>query len=174
MKESQWIPNRLMATSFGGGMTKSNPKEARPFSSRLAMHVVFKSSLAKGGLRFSKHRAFLKKLIHRQANLHAIQIQQWQIVDKHVHFVIYAKRRKRFHAFLRAFSGLSARYFLNAERGSPRGKKFWDYRPFSRLLEQINYDFYNFTRQNWPKNLPSKWSYILQTMRLLRAIRGPG
>ena len=39
-----------------------------------------------------------------------------------------------FAGFLRAISGIIARTVLGAQRGEPKGKKFWDARPFTRIV----------------------------------------
>jgi len=177
VKQSEWIPKKIIASSFGGAMTKSNPKGARPFSSSLAVHVVFKSSLAKGGLSFFRHKKFFNHLIKRQSELHRIQIHAWQIVGKHVHFVIRAKRRRSLQAFMRAFSGISARYFLKAERGKPKGKTFWDYRPFSTLvdLDLKTKKYLALNRQNLFEDYLEKKANILLSMnRLLLRLLAPG
>lgn len=50
---------------------------------------------------------------------------------------------------MRALSGVIARMVLGAERGHAKGLKFWDARPFSRIIE-------------WERDFKSLGFYILQ------------
>ena len=42
--------------------------------------------------------------------------------------------RRALNRFLRAVSGLIARFIMKAERGKACGIKFWDARPFTRIV----------------------------------------
>lgn len=135
MSQDERIPKKHWQSSFGGKLLSSNPKEARPFSSKLAMHVVLKSSLAKGGFSFFKNQKKIKEILEQQKKLHRVHIYTWQIVGNYVHIVIKTKTRKQYHSFIRSITGIIPRRLLGVERGRAKKKQFWDYRPFSRLVQ---------------------------------------
>jgi hypothetical protein len=49
--------------------------------------------------------------------------------------IVLPSSRTGFNGFIRAISGLIARLTLGVERGRAKGLKFWDARPFTRVLE---------------------------------------
>jgi REP element-mobilizing transposase RayT len=139
-------------SEFGGDLLKaSNPKVARPVSTREAMHIVLRSSLAKG--KFSmldKNRADrIEKLIRKHAKNFGVKIYQYANVGNHIHLLVLASHRDFFKYFLRTISGLIARIVLGAERSSPKKIKFWDQRPWSRVVK-------------WKKDFNGAKKYVIQ------------
>jgi REP element-mobilizing transposase RayT len=98
------------------------------------MHVVLKSSKAKEKYSFYRHKKFIKRLLNKQSKQHFVKIYQWQNVGNHLHLVLRCKNKDHFNNFLRAVSGLIPRHILKAQRGSAKGMKFWDQRPFTRII----------------------------------------
>jgi REP element-mobilizing transposase RayT len=123
---------------FGGSYLKnSNPRTARPISTKNAMHVVLRSFIAKDELSLShyKRRAKIEDTIRKQAELFNIKIYQMAINSNHIHLLIKLYTRESFSKFIKAVSGLIARITLRVERGKALGLKFWNNRPFSRIVE---------------------------------------
>lgn len=122
---------------FGGQIYAGNPKHKRPFYSKLALHLVLRSSLAKGrnSMLHDRNRDRIKWLIRKQAKRFGVELYRYANSGNHLHLLVKPSReRAGLQAFLRAVSGLIARTVLQAERGSAKGKKFWDARPFSRVV----------------------------------------
>lgn len=148
---------------FGGSLLKkSNAKIARPISTKKAMHVVLRSSLAKGkySLLSPVRAKKIRHTIHAQAKLFQVKIYEFANVGNHLHLLVRATHKDLFKGFLRAICGLIARITLGAERGRARSGepelitsksefssalkstnentgtvKFWDQRPFTRIVE---------------------------------------
>lgn len=124
---------------FGGSLLKkSHAKSARPFSSRKTIHIVLRSSLAKGEFSLLKdtHWRKVKDIVHTQARLSNVRVRRYANAGNHIHLLISAVRAKGLARFLRTISGLIARLVLKTERGRPLPKsvRFWDQRPFSRII----------------------------------------
>ena len=127
-------------------MAKSNPKVPRPIALKRTMHVVLKSSLARGDRSFL-HRDN-SKAIQRIINSHAVtcgvKIYRFANSGNHLHLLVRVFSRVSFRRFIRATTGLIARYILKKERGSKsessenseaKRQGFWDARPYSRIVE---------------------------------------
>lgn len=137
---------------FGGSYLKnSNAKTARPISTKEAMHVVMRSSLANG--RHSMLQKILAKKIRQtidtQAKRFQIRIYGFANVGNHLHLLVRAPHRDLFKGFLRAISGLIARITLGVERGNAKSIKFWDQRPFTRIV-------------SWKRDFIGVKKYVLQ------------
>jgi REP element-mobilizing transposase RayT len=125
-------------SAFGGDLLKSgNARSTRPISTKEAMHIVFRSSLAKGEhSMLDKSRAdHIDKLIRKQAKNFGVNIYQYANVGNHIHMLVLASHRDFFKNFLRTISGLIARTVLGVQRGSAKRIKFWDQRPWSRIVK---------------------------------------
>lgn len=104
----------------GKGYKKSNPKVARPFSPKLAQHVVLKSSQAKGKHSFLLHTRKIERILSRHAERLHIKLYNVATAGNHLHLFFKARTQASFRAFMRTISGLIVRAVTGAERGSPR------------------------------------------------------
>lgn len=123
---------------FGGSLLKnSNAKTKRPISTKHAMHVVLRSSLARGewSLRLLKNQRMVEKTIRSQAAKYGIKIYEFANVGNHLHLLIKLGNRFAFAPFIRAISGIIALKVAGACKTKELKQKFWDYRPWSRVVE---------------------------------------
>jgi hypothetical protein len=73
--------------------------------------------------------------LKRQAERFGVRVYNYANSGNHIHILVRPPRdRAKLAGFLRALSGLIARLTLKAERGCARGIRFWDHRPFSRVV----------------------------------------
>jgi len=122
---------------FGGRYLKNyNPKSERPMDSKKALHLVLKSSQATGEKSFKseKYEAKIWDIIKHHADKTGIKIYEYANGGNHLHLLLRAKHRDDYTAFIKTITGLIARLVGNSERGNPLKKKFWDARPFSRVV----------------------------------------
>jgi len=143
MKQTSFLPkiDRLSFREFGGDLRKGKRKIARPFSQKLPLHVVFRSSHAKGDCSLLKlaHRKFIEAAIDRYARLYHIRIYRLQNVGNHLHVLLKTRTKSRDLArlelanFLRRFSGEVAMRITKAKKGSRFGR-FWDELVYSRIV----------------------------------------
>jgi REP element-mobilizing transposase RayT len=128
---------KLKVTDFGGSSVKGNPREQRPIAIKRPMHLVLKSSLASGKNSFLKPRlrGRIQDVLQKAAQSKGVKIYRFANSGNHLHLIVLPKSRVAFLAFIRTISGLIARITLGVERGKALGMKFWDARPYSRILE---------------------------------------
>lgn len=121
---------------FGGAYLKnSNPKEKRPLSTKRPLHLVMRSLLAKGERSFLRKDREIQSLIRGQGRQLGVKVYRIANGGNHLHLVVLPHSRVAFNRFIRAISGLIARRILGAQRGSPKDQKFWEKRPFTRIVE---------------------------------------
>jgi len=122
---------------FGGRHLKNyNPNCERPMDSKKALHLVLKSSQAVGDKSFNskKFEAKIWDIVSKHAEKTGIKIYQYANGGNHLHLLLRAKHRNDYTAFIKAITGLIARTVGKSERGKPLKKRFWDARPFSRIV----------------------------------------
>ena len=129
---------------FGGSLlNNSHAKTKRPISHKHAIHVVIRSTLAKGKRSFlyKNNRKIINDIVGRNAKRLSITILDMANVGNHIHLMIKIKAgnvtqaKLCFNKFIRGITGLIARVALKVERGKALGIKFWDQRPFTRIVE---------------------------------------
>lgn len=122
---------------FGGSLLKkSNPKEKRPISTKHPMHIVVRSSQVRGGRTFLKksNRDAIDHILNSQAKRWGIRLYRYENVGNHLHIMLKTGHRNWLLGFLRSITGLIARQVLGVQRGRAKSIKFWDARPFSRIV----------------------------------------
>jgi REP element-mobilizing transposase RayT len=137
---------------FGGGLLKnSNAKSARPISTKESMHIVLRSSLAKGSLSMlrANRASKIRECVEAQAKRFQVKIYQFSNVGNHLHILVKAGHRALFKSFLRSITGLIARITLGVQRGAAKSIKFWDYRPFTRIVA-------------WKRDFKTVFFYLIQ------------
>src|SRR3989338_8692019 len=127
--------NERLRLDFGGSSLKGNAKKARPLDRKKPIHLVMRSSIAKGEKSFLRNGKRVRGIVRRQAKRFGVRIYEFAVVGNHFHLLVRITTPQTFKGFLRAVSGLIARAILGAERGAKKGIKFWDARPFTRIVE---------------------------------------
>lgn len=125
----------------GGDIRKGRRKLTRPFSAKHAIHVVFRSTRARGhwSLLTRKNEALIKKLLARCATRHHIKVYRFVNVGNHLHLLVktrsnqYFLGRAHFARFLREFGGAVAISVTGAKKAAPKGG-FWEKRVYSRIV----------------------------------------
>jgi len=140
---------------FGGRLSpdslrpwRSNPKRARPLTTKQPLHLMLRSELAKGKLSFIKHDKDLKRILSRLGKRFGIVLLDYANSGERLHMVVKLSKRETFTPFMRSATGLIAREILNVQRGrawlerpapdvevaGPQKRRFWEGRPFSRVI----------------------------------------
>lgn len=134
----------------GGSVSSktSNPKTARYIDPKGFLHLVLRSTLAKGERSFLMRDRTIRKVIQTQAAATGVTIRSFANAGNHLHMIVSPHSRRAFRKFIRASTGLIARKTLGAERNSPWRNSshqnsetikksragFWDARPFTRIV----------------------------------------
>lgn len=115
------LNRKTKENAHGGDHTKGKRKTARPFDPKQALHVVLRSSKARG--RFSmlhpKHCNHVHNLVHRLKKRWNISVYRYANVGNHLHLLIRAKTRSAWQGFIRELSGGIAMLVTGARKGSP-------------------------------------------------------
>ena len=120
---------------FGGAKFSSyNPNSSRPLAVKTPIHVVMRSPMAKGHLSLLFFDKEIRKIIKKQSEAAGVKVYDFANAGNHLHFVCSLSRVDGWKQFIRALSGLIARLVLKAERGCAVGAKFWEGRPWTRIL----------------------------------------
>ena len=122
------------STAHGGEIRTGKRKVARPICTKRPLHLVLKSSRAKGPWSFHQHKDAIKKLLKTSARQYGVRVLGYENVGNHLHLIVQAKRRADFQNFLRVLAQAVCFLVTKARKGSPIGK-FWDALAFSRVVE---------------------------------------
>jgi REP element-mobilizing transposase RayT len=124
------------ANGFGGSLLKnSHAKTARPFKKNLPIHIVLRSSKARGKQSLLNCAPWVAQQLKTIAKKTGVKLERFENVGNHIHILLRATRRQSLRAFLRGITSTIARKITGAKRGNELKEKFWDARPFSRLIK---------------------------------------
>ncbi|MEQ1666780.1 MAG: hypothetical protein ABL927_15570 [Bdellovibrionales bacterium] len=104
---------------FGGSYLKnSNPKKTRPLSIKRPIHLVMRSSMARGSRSLLKKSREVFDIVQNQSKMHGVTVYRYANAGNHLHMIILPRSAVAYRKFIRATSGLIARLILGVERGS--------------------------------------------------------
>jgi REP element-mobilizing transposase RayT len=128
-----------MKSAYGGELLKSRKGRAsgRPLAVRQTMHLVLRSTKARGEWSFRrKHNADrVAAIIHKFSQRYGVKILSLANVGNHLHFHIQLSNRYTYAPFIRGVTSAIAMAVTGASRWNKLGVKFWDYRPFTRVVQ---------------------------------------
>ena len=128
--------------AFGGELlkTRKGRSQPRPLSTRESMHLVLRSSKAKGAWAFNKgsNSGQIEKIVLKFAGKYGVKIYSLANVGNHLHFHIKLSNRHLYRPFIRAITAAIAMKVTGASRWkklkSTARDRFWDYRPYTRVV----------------------------------------
>lgn len=121
---------------YGGTLRnkRKNRKGPRPLAVKHSMHLSLKSSKAKGEWSFYRHRRTIRGIVDKFATKYGVKIHSMANVGNHLHIHIQLANRFTYRSFIRAITAAIAMAVTGASRWNKLGIKFWDYRPFTRVI----------------------------------------
>jgi REP element-mobilizing transposase RayT len=127
--------------AYGGELLKTRKGRscARTLSTKNTMHLVLRSSRATGELSFSRpqHKAKISQLFHKFSRKYGVRIINVANAGNHIHAQIQLTKRHLYFPFIRGLTAAIAMSVSGVSRWSAKhtkGQKFWDYRPFTRVV----------------------------------------
>jgi REP element-mobilizing transposase RayT len=134
--------------SHGGDLSKGKRKTFRPIDPKQALHVVLKSSKAKGefSLLHPRHCNALDSFVRKTAKKWGVRLYRYANVGNHLHLLVQVPTREAWKRFSKELSGGIAQIVTNAQKGSalPRNNEpttpesakrgFWDHLLFTRIV----------------------------------------
>jgi REP element-mobilizing transposase RayT len=141
-------------SEFGGiyDSTRDCRKKPRPLSYRCSMHFVLRSSQAIGRKSFRNFRKPIDDILNKFAAKHRVKIVRYANSNNHLHLQLALQTRHSYKAFIRAVSAAIAMKVAGKSRWNKVAKKFWDRRPWSRIVEGRYYAT-NMRRYIWINQL---------------------
>ncbi|MFM6930330.1 MAG: transposase [Bdellovibrio sp.] len=131
-------PRLRAINAFGGTLfRKARYRCSRPLSTTKPIHLVLRSSQAKGSKSFQANKNWknIEKLCFEFAARYKVQIERYVNGGSHLHLIIRLKDRLSYAPFIRSLTGAIALKITGANRHQANDTKFWDFRPFTTILE---------------------------------------
>jgi hypothetical protein len=143
MKQLTYLKNEPKA--YGGSLlkTRAGRSRPRPLETRTTMHLVLRSSKAKGPWSFkqTKNEKRIREIVSKFSAKHGVKVLSLANVGNHLHFQIKLSNRYTYRPFIRATTAAIAMAITGASRWKPLKTKasdrFWDRRPFTRIVHGL-------------------------------------
>ncbi len=129
--KSEFSASRI---SKGGDMS-GRRKVFRPLDRKRKLHLILKSSHARGSKSFITNKLEVRRIIETKASKYGIVIHGLEIMRDHIHLFVSFKSRELIQTFIKVSTGLIARFITKARKGKPFGKRFWDGLAFTRIVK---------------------------------------
>ncbi|OFZ14866.1 MAG: hypothetical protein A2Z20_04560 [Bdellovibrionales bacterium RBG_16_40_8] len=157
---------RLHPSAYGGMLRNRRcGRGRRPISIIYSMHIVLRSTLARGKWSFAgdQNREMIRYVLAKHATTCAVKLIATGNAGNHLHLRIQVASREQYIHFIRAVTGeiaLKIKKIIHPERELARSKKhelgcapdessseqislkeknFWDRRPFSSIVGTLRY-----------------------------------
>lgn len=137
MKQTSFIPH--FSSEFGGALLKRKRKTARPLTSKKPIHIVIRSTKARGPHSFANNRKRLDQELRRCSIKWGIKVYRRVWVWDHLHAIIKIPNRTLYKNWIRELNSAIVR--------SLKAKDFFELRPYTRVIE-------------WGKHLLQAKSYL--------------
>ena len=135
--------------SFGGELNSGKRKVARPLATNRPIHLVLKSTKAKGDLSFLNHQSRLDRALRRISKKWGVALRKTAWVGNHVHLIFQIGSRRQYQFWIRELTAALVRVLsermrfvksrvpvrLHSLSAIETLKSFFDHRPFTRVIE---------------------------------------
>lgn len=124
--------------AFGGSLLKkAKNRTSRPISTKHAMHLVLRANYKPrlGGFLEKRNRQITERTLARLAQKYGVKIYQMALNSNHIHLLVKLSNRRAYAAFIRSLTGTIALKISKASKLKALNKKFWEYRPFTRIVD---------------------------------------
>jgi putative transposase len=100
------------------------------------MHLVLRSTRATGpqSLRRPQHAASIRRILRKFASRYEVKVLQQANAGNHLHLHVKLGHRAGYKPFIRAITAAIAMAVAGTSRWNPAKEKFWDRRPYTRLV----------------------------------------
>jgi REP element-mobilizing transposase RayT len=149
-KKDSYLPGfkKIAGTSHGGELSRGKRKSLRPIDPKQALHVVLRSSKARGtfSMLHPKHCNHIEKFVRETAKRWGVRVYRFANVGNHIHLLVQVPTREAWKRFSKELSGGIAQIVTGAKKGMglsrsadvsiPESAKrgFWDHLIFTRIV----------------------------------------
>jgi REP element-mobilizing transposase RayT len=143
------------STEYGGSLVKGRRKVRRPFEKGKPIHLVMRSSRAKGAWSFldRRNKLAIYGLLIEICERYGVKLYQFENVGNHLHLLVKFPGRREMGAFLRVFAQGVMFRVTGARKGDPKGR-FFDTIAYSRVMSWGR-DFSTVRAYFWKNTLES-------------------
>lgn len=150
-KQLSFLP--AQAKEFGGALLHGRRRRRRPLSSKHSLHVVIRSSWARGphSFRSAKNLQTITRLIEGIARKFHVKVYRYAIVGNHIHMMIGFYSHEQYKSYLRLLCGQIASHVMGRQsfenfrkalvkkwgdtsETQGKGQQFFQFRPYTRLI----------------------------------------
>jgi len=126
MKPAQPQNRNWSPLEHGGSVRKGRRKTRRPFDAKRPMHLVMRSTRAKGAWSFlhRRNKAGIHTLLVDLCKRYSVKLYRYENVGNHLHLIVRFPSRKELRAFLRVFAQGVMFLVTGACKGEPKGRFF--------------------------------------------------
>jgi REP element-mobilizing transposase RayT len=132
----------------GGSLSIGRRKTYRPIDPKQALHVVLRSSKAKGALSLlhPRHCNAIESFVQRTAKRWGVRVYRFANVGNHLHLLVQVPTREAWKRFSKELSGGIAQIVTGAQKGSALSRNndqtipesarrgFWDHLLYTRIV----------------------------------------
>lgn len=135
MRNSQLLLFSHPGLEYGGSARLGRRKIQRPFDRKRPMHLVFRSSKARGPWSFlhRRHKEVIRGILGELCQRFAVKLHSFENVGSHLHLVVKIPGRRELRAFLRVFAQRVMFAVTGARKGDPKGR-FFDGVAYSKVV----------------------------------------
>jgi REP element-mobilizing transposase RayT len=139
---------KASSSAHGGGLSQGKRKSFRPVDPKQALHVVLRSSKARGALSMlhPRHCNPVESFVRKTATRWGVRLYRYANVGNHIHLLIQVPTREAWKSFSRELSGGIAQIVTGAQKGSALSRSkdtstaesakrgFWDHLLYTRIV----------------------------------------
>jgi REP element-mobilizing transposase RayT len=136
------------AKEHGGELSQGKRKTFRPIDPKQALHIVLRSSKAKGqrSMLHPKYCNPIERFVQKTAKRWSVRLYRYANVGNHLHLLVQVPTREAWKRFSRELSGGIAQIVTGAQKGAalarssdeniPESAKrgFWDHLLYTRIV----------------------------------------
>lgn len=129
------------SSAYGGELlrTRKGRSKGRPLATKQTMHLVLRSSKARGewSFRRAKNRRRIEEILNKFSRKYGVRIHSSANVGNHIHLHLQLSRRTGYRPFIRAVTAAIAMAVTGVNRWTRQrlGRtRFWDLRPYTRVV----------------------------------------
>lgn len=135
MRAQQFSLFKKPTLEHGGSIGRGKRKVQRPFDRKRPVHLVFRSSQAKGMRSFlhRRNKGAIQGLVADLSGRYEVKIYKYENVGNHLHLLAKFPSRRELKAFLRVFAQRVMFQVTGARKGRPQGR-FFDAIAYSKVV----------------------------------------
>lgn len=124
--------------AYGGDLLKKRKgrQGPRPLDTKNSMHLVLRSSHAKGGwsFRVGENPRKVERILKKFSLKYGVHVLSVANVGNHLHLHVHLGNRYGYKPFIRAVTSAIAMAITGMSRWKKFDIQFWDLRPFTRVV----------------------------------------